>query len=932
MNQQGNLKNNVIKIWKNFQWIDIIVAIIIAFIALVIAFMGVPKSLSPFKKLLIFISILVAALPLFIMNKKHNVRIYKLIYLALAYRFKERTFSKKKGNLDDLNVYQSIIDNEIVVAKGKLLRIVNFTPSNPWFKNEDDKNSYINTLVNYLDTKNNGINFLRIPKLSTYGENLNFLKENEKQKILNLKKNKASKEVIENFENYYIEKELDLDNLKTNLYINKYYVVIYSGDIDDLDMKTNSLLQKLEQIDAQPYVVKNNELLHLLASHNFKTITDEDIDRLYSQNAAEILEEIKSDEITEENEKKKERKYKRKQKELLKNRGFDLKDLLLPEEIIFKDDHFIMDGKYYAFQLVSDLPSQLALGWWSPLLDNNDNVNIIIYQNDEETTAKMLDKAMKHIEVNNLSEKSRYKKKKAELEQEFIDAIESELQMGSHIFYNLKFLILTKADSLEELDEKLANNYSQAKHDKITLNPLKYRQFEAFAQHQLFANFNLKDELQISSPNFVNGWAFASEGNNDGNGNLLALSADTSEPIIVNNFYTKSSQRTNYNAFIVGVTGKGKSTLVGKQVLNALSENNKVYILDLQNEYRNLAKKFGGTIIDFGAGIETVFNPLEIQVHLAEKDEKLIDTKTIINKHLEWLDGFFKLVDSNFEDYDILLINKALQDLYAKFNFYQTKNLDELKALKQPIISDLIQQLRHFEYEDDYAIERQKLRVWKIIDNLTFLFEANGKFKELYNGQTNIKLDDDFIVFNTQNLMTNTTNAAQSSLGTYVLLSFLQTKIYTNWLEKPHKWLMIVIEEAHHLLSANNPITSAFVFYTVKTARKFDTSIVLCTQNPGDITVDTRGKAILENCQYAYFLGLKNEDLKKIDQMFEYSGGLNESLKTYLNDASVGHGIVSLHSKSKIKMQLHYNDFEQEILFKKGNLGQNNNYLETTNE
>ncbi|WP_430003895.1 hypothetical protein, partial [Mycoplasmopsis bovis] len=64
---------------------------------------------------------------------------------------------------------------------------------------------------------------------------------------------------------------------------------------------------------------------------------------------------------------------------------------------------------------------------------------------------------------------------------------------------------------------------------------------------------------------------------------------------------------------LISSSGKGKSTDVKKAILGHLAHNNKVYIIDPQNEYSKLGNNFGTTLIDLGLGHKTIINPLHVQ-------------------------------------------------------------------------------------------------------------------------------------------------------------------------------------------------------------------------------------------------------------------------------------------------------------------------------
>ncbi|WLP85206.1 Mbov_0399 family ICE element protein [Mycoplasma seminis] len=58
-----------------------------------------------------------------------------------------------------------------------------------------------------------------------------------------------------------------------------------------------------------------------------------------------------------------------------------------------------------------------------------------------------------------------------------------------------------------------------------------------------------------------------------------------------------------------------------------------------------------------------------------------------------------------------------------------------------------------------------------------------------------------------------------------------------------------------------------------------------------------------------------------VKQLYQNSGGLNNSITSFLSRADIGTNLTSLHEYSKIKADVFYNDFEKSILFKQGSFG-----------
>ncbi|VEU78250.1 conjugal transfer ATP-binding protein TraC [Mycoplasmopsis columbinasalis] len=595
-----------------------------------------------------------------------------------------------------------------------------------------------------------------------------------------------------------------------------------------------------------------------------------------------------------------------------------LETLLKPKKVIFKSNYFIKDDNYYSIQTVSELPIKLSDGWAYDLFQNENQIVWNLGAYTVEAQAYLLDKSTKATIDNSFLIRSKYNRKSSSLQLESIEYLENQLQVDGNVLFDSHFMIINKANSLRELRQNENKMLLNCKKAKIQLNFLPFRQFEAYAQSCLITTNNLNEPIQMSSHNVAYGWPFENESQNDGNTSIIGTTMNTAEPIIVDRFYKKSQRRTNYNWFTVGSSGKGKSTQKSKQIIDLLAENTNVYIIDLQNEYKDIGKKFGATLIDLGAGVQTCINPLQVQIQFLE-DEK-ISPKLIINKHMQWLEGFFKLVNPQFTIDHLIIILKCVKALYDKNGVYKVTNVDDLQHLKYPIISDLISELKNYTYIDDFEKQRKQIMVADITDQLEFLFEHNGKYQYIYNNSTNIDLDNEFIIFNTKELMS--ASKENGSVGTYVLLSLLQNLIYNNYVKDPNKNTVIFIDELHQYIDVDNPITLNFIYKMTKTVRKFNCGMDLTTQSPSDFLgsshISKKAESILQNCQYSTIFGLKQKDLEAVEKMYEFSGGLNSSTIRFLSDGNIGNSLISLHLYSKLKIDTYYNNFEKSLFFKKG--------------
>ncbi|MBU4693429.1 conjugal transfer protein TraE [Mycoplasma zalophidermidis] len=858
-------------------------------------------------------------------------------YLFKTKKYGDGTKSKKEF----LIPYDAIIENKYVKTKFlkggiKHFGVIKFKGRVPWNEAEFDREAFLGKFVSILDSITSQISIVRYKELVDYSNNFNSLKTNMDVKIHSLINNDSKAEVIDAFTKLYEEKYHDFDVLDNDIMLDNYYIVVYDKKLSELIKTIEAVYTTINSMELEPELLEGKKLVNFISKQFGSKINDELIDKYFLQqeksyswkhrrnddevNKQDLIMRIKSWFIT---------KFKKQNEpdEAKQDDQIKLSDLFELNKVVFKPSYFKIDEKYYSIQTVAELPLRLDEAWTYDLLNNESkivwNLGAITY----DSVGDILDKGTRRTKDNATIIKSGFSQKGNNLQLEAIEYLENQIQIDKNNLFDSHFMIINEADSLEELRKIESQNYADAKRAKILVKSLPFRQFEAFAQSLFITTNNLNEAMQISSYNVSRGWGFENEYQNDGNLCFIGTTINTAEPVIVDRFYKKNSRRTNYNWMTLGSSGKGKSTSKSKSIVDALMENHNVYVVDIENEYKYLSEKFGGSVFNLGTDSGTSLNPLEIRVQIWEEDngneEVDFNINSVIKKHNEWLENFFKLISDDFTNEHIMLIMTAVRRLYEKLNVYQVKSIDELNKIEFPIIDDLIEELQNFEFADKYEKERKQLSIARILDVFKYLFQYNGKFEKLYNAKTNINLDNDFIIFNTKELMS--LGKEDNSVGTYVLLSLIQNLVYQNIIKNPNKHTVAFIDEIHQYVNVNRPIMLDFIWKLTKTGRKYLLSLDLTTQSPSDLLVSDKAESIVQNCQYSTFFGLKSRDLKAVKQMYEFSGGLNSSATSFLSDGEIGHNMISLHLNSKIKIDAWYNDYEKSLYFKQGDFKKINN-------
>ena len=164
-------------------------------------------------------------------------------------------------------------------------------------------------------------------------------------------------------------------------------------------------------------------------------------------------------------------------------------------------------------------------------------------------------------------------------------------------------------------------------------------------------------------------------------------------------------------------------------------------------------------------------------------------------------------------------------------------------------------------------LQRLQLKVKPLVTELKFYFD----------GKTTIRKDSDFMVFNIKELMNsegNTKNALFFNILRFAWGLCLDTSVNT----------ILMVDEAHVLLGANNELGADFLAQVQRRARKYNTGTIIITQQPSDFSdraVITQGKAIFDNSSYYLVMGLKKQAVDDLSLLIDLNDNERDSIKRY---------------------------------------------------
>lgn len=514
-----------------------------------------------------------------------------------------------------------------------------------------------------------------------------------------------------------------------------------------------------------------------------------------------------------------------------KIRTKDFFDMILPGNIKFFSDHYIMGDFYRSVWVIREYPpSTEEQAILSQLADRN-GVTLRIYHRLVESMEqrKILQNATRKNKLmsggNNVNET-------IEAEGNLQDVIEllANLRKNKEPLLHCSVFIELKARNMNALKELQSEISMELTRSKISVDRLTLRQKEGFLSVLPVGTnqFGAQYERVLPASSVANLYPFNFSGKTDPQG--LYLGRDKYGTNILVDFDRRAEDKTTSNILILGNSGQGKSYLL-KLILTNIRESGKTIIcLDPESEYEELTEAMGGCYIDFMSGEYTI-NPLEPKAwsdstEVTETDAPEAFRKvTRLSQHIAFLKDFFRSY-KDFTDAQVDTIEILLMKLYARFGITDSTDYSTKKPTDFPVMSDFYE-LCEEEFMT-YDNKRKYLYTEEMLQEVCLGIHSMcvGAESKYFNGHTNI-VDDKFLCFGVKGLMD--TNKRLKDAMLFNILSFMSNEL----LGKGNT--AASIDELYLFLT--NMTAIEYIRNAMKRVRKKDSAIILASQNIEDFLI-----------------------------------------------------------------------------------------------
>lgn len=407
---------------------------------------------------------------------------------------------------------------------------------------------------------------------------------------------------------------------------------------------------------------------------------------------------------------------------------------------------------------------------------------------------------------------------------------------------------------------------------------------------------------------------------------IEGINKDTENIVSID--YTNRKLVVNRNKFVFGLSGGGKTTYLTSDYLkkyafadNSTELKHRIVLFDPEDEQTERVRSLGGEIINLSSMSDVRINPFQIysrntpDVDLKEslsdfEEDELVENLEIkhkdfemtendidkeISKRMNILTPYFLMVDHSLTDSQLSIIKLEAKKCYT--TLYEKKNLSKMENTDFPTFSDLENRLKALEETDPKRYKR-------IEDFIYSLEDFTIGSRTIFNGHTNIDLNNPLICFSLRDLQTEEGIRDLAYLNSF---SYLFEEITNN----PQIVTSVYADEFHFLLK--NKISADFFFQAYKRFRKYNADCTVSTQQIDDVlkAPDNIGKAIIGNSFTKVFFGLDETEAQGISNELKLK--LTKKELSFITSKRQGEALL-FHGTKRAKIKVDLTQEEMRLL------------------
>lgn len=528
----------------------------------------------------------------------------------------------------------------------------------------------------------------------------------------------------------------------------------------------------------------------------------------------------------------------------------DQMDLISYPGLKEQSNHLVMGDRYIKTMYISGYPYVASTGWLNMLINFNHNVDISYHIEpiDPLLALPKLNRKITELE----STRRSMKQQGRIIDSEILDPLESALNLKNRIvrgqekLFQVSIYMTIFADSLDELDKVSTLLETVLATKLFYCKTASFQQLEGLQSILPRAENQLNQKRNLDSSSAALAFPFTSSELVQESGILYGINKSNNSLVMIDRY-----RLNNANSIIFAQSGSGKSYTAKVEILRQLMQKTKVIVIDPEREYKRLSDSLKGTYLKLSVRSKEKINPFDVSINSYGGEHNLAE-------HIQDLTEIISLMAEGLSAQEKAVVDKAIIKTYKKFG-YSVKG--KRKGKKYPLLKDFYQTLK-------------KDKNIKLCNRLEKY--VTGSLSQVFNRQTNIKLDNRLVIFDIKDLPESIRQ---------IMMVIISNYVYNQVKTDPQKRLL-VIDEAWMLLEHEE--SARFITGLTRRARKYYLGVNIISQAANDFLGNDYGRAIASQASLRILMRQDTTTINRITDEFK----LSEYEQRFLLTCDKGEAIV----------------------------------------
>lgn len=546
-------------------------------------------------------------------------------------------------------------------------------------------------------------------------------------------------------------------------------------------------------------------------------------------------------------------------------KGHSYKDVICPDSLEFKKDHFVMGDKYGRVLFLKEYASYIKDSMLNELcgLDRNLMLSIDIIPVPTDEAVREMQNRLLGVETNVTNWQRRQNSNNNfsavvpyDLEQqrretrEMLDDLTTRDQRMLFAVVTLVHL----ADSREQLDSDTETLQSIARKHLCQLGTLNWQQLDGLITALPFGLRRIDALRTLTTEALAVLMPFKAQEIHDKGGVYYGQNVISKNLIMANR-----RELLNGNGFVLGVSGSGKSFTAKREIVNvALSTNDDIIVIDPESEYGPLIEGLGGEVINISAASPNHINALDMEQGYGDGDNPVVLKSEFLLSLCEQLVGSGKLTAKEKS-----LIDRCTAQVYRDYIRHDYHG-------KVPTLQDF-----------HACLLEQPEREAKDVALAIELFTEGSL--NTFAKPTNVDTDSRIICYDIRDL-----GKQLLPVGMLVVLDSIFNRVIRNRSLGKNTW--IYIDEIYLLFQ--HEYSANFLFTLWKRVRKYGACATGLTQDVDDLLQSHTARTMLANSEFLVMLNQAATNREELARLLNIS----DNQLSYITNVDFGHGLLKCGS------------------------------------